>query len=188
MTWERVWHGENNSELRKKRGSPNILLPGDSVYIPDLSEKQIDGSTEQKHTFRKKGTPARLILRLKRNGKVLGLKPYTLAIDGKSFKGETDSEGRIDVKVLPNARKGKLMLNDCSETYDLILGGLDPSDQVSGVQVRLHNLGFAPGSIDGIVGPLTNAAVRKFQQQAGAKVDGIVGSETRKHLEDEYGC
>ncbi len=188
MTWKHIWQDENNSKLRKKRGSPNILLPGDSVYLPEFGGKQIDCSTEQTHKFQKIGTPARLILRLKRNGKVLGLKPYTIVIDGESFMGETDSEGRIEVMILPIARKGKLMLNEGSETYELILGDLDPSDQVSGVQARLHNLGFAPGPIDGILGPLTKAAVRKSQQQAGVKIDGIVGPETRGYLENEYGC
>ena len=69
-----------------------------------------------------------------------------------------------------------------------MLAGLDPIDEVSGVQGRLYNLGFRPGPHDGILGPLTEAAIKKFQQQVGAKVDGIAGPETSDHLENEYGC
>ncbi|MCA1702237.1 MAG: peptidoglycan-binding protein [Actinobacteria bacterium] len=38
--------------------------------------------------------------------------------------------------------------------------------------------GADPGGIDGIFGPLTEAAVRAFQQGAGIDVDGVVGPQT----------
>ncbi|BBO85947.1 hypothetical protein DSCO28_65130 [Desulfosarcina ovata subsp. sediminis] len=188
MTWERVWLDGNNSELRRKRAEPNILMTGDQVYVPDVETKKYDGETEKKHKFHTKGRPARLILRIKRNGKAINGKRYVLIIDGKAHEGETDDEGHIDIIIPPNAMDGQLLLNGGREKYDLILGGLDPLDETTGVQARLFNLGYAPGPIDGIMGPLTEAAVRKFQQQVGATVDSIVGPETRQHLENEYGC
>jgi peptidoglycan hydrolase-like protein with peptidoglycan-binding domain len=53
------------------------------------------------------------------------------------------------------------------------------------VQKALSKLGFDPGKIDGKDGPNTQRAVRTFQAHATIKVDGIVGSETRKALVDE---
>jgi hypothetical protein len=44
------------------------------------------------------------------------------------------------------------------------------------VQVLQRNLGGL--AADGIFGPLTTAAVRRFQQARGLKVDGIVGPQT----------
>jgi peptidoglycan hydrolase-like protein with peptidoglycan-binding domain len=35
-----------------------------------------------------------------------------------------------------------------------------------------------PGAIDGIFGPMTDAAVRALQSWAGVSVDGIVGDDT----------
>ena len=55
-------------------------------------------------------------------------------------------------------------------------------EDVRAVQIRLDALGFPPGKIDGIYGPLTAAAVTAFQQSRNIKVDGIVGPETRTHL------
>lgn len=46
------------------------------------------------------------------------------------------------------------------------------------VQERLRDLGFYRGAIDGIYGPATEAAVKKFQEQKGLKADGIVGPYT----------
>ena len=46
------------------------------------------------------------------------------------------------------------------------------------IQRRLKTWGYYDGNIDGIYGEKTRDAVIKFQQKNGAKVDGIVGTET----------
>lgn len=42
--------------------------------------------------------------------------------------------------------------------------------------------GYAPGPIDGIFGPKTELAILAFQDDHGLRVDGLVGSNTRKAL------
>ncbi len=49
---------------------------------------------------------------------------------------------------------------------------------VKRLQQALKTAGFSPGSIDGIFGPLTEAAVKKFQKAKGLKVTGIVDPDT----------
>lgn len=49
---------------------------------------------------------------------------------------------------------------------------------VERIQHELARRGFDPGGIDGISGPRTRAAVRRFQASAGLLVDGIVGPRT----------
>ena len=46
-----------------------------------------------------------------------------------------------------------------------------------------RNSVYAPGSVDGLYGPKTSAAVTAFQSAAGIKADGIVGPQTRKALQ-----
>lgn len=53
---------------------------------------------------------------------------------------------------------------------------------VRGLQTRLAALGFDPGPIDGIRGPLTISAIRAFQHARGLVSDGIVGPKTRAAL------
>lgn len=51
-------------------------------------------------------------------------------------------------------------------------------DDVADLQLRLGNLGFDAGWLDGIFGPDTEAAVRDFQHNQGLNADGTVGRDT----------
>ena len=50
--------------------------------------------------------------------------------------------------------------------------------EVTQIQQRLSQLGYAPGAADGIFGQKTLAAVKAFQRDRGLAVDGIVGPKT----------
>jgi murein DD-endopeptidase MepM/ murein hydrolase activator NlpD len=54
--------------------------------------------------------------------------------------------------------------------------------RAAALQVALHAKGLYRGSIDGIAGPGTRAAVRHLQARRGLVVDGIVGPATRRAL------
>ena len=60
--------------------------------------------------------------------------------------------------------------------------GAKPSVAVRRVQRVLHSRGYSLGrpGVDGRFGPLTAAAVRRFQADGGLAADGIVGPKTRK--------
>ena len=63
---------------------------------------------------------------------------------------------------------------------DLILGSRGAA--VTQLQTDLRGLGFYTSSIDGWFGPKTNDAVRDFQKSRGLKVDGVVGPITKAAL------
>lgn len=56
------------------------------------------------------------------------------------------------------------------------------SANVAALQVALGAVGLAPGPVDGITGPQTLAAVRRFQARRQLLVDGIAGLQTRHAL------
>jgi DNA invertase Pin-like site-specific DNA recombinase/peptidoglycan hydrolase-like protein with peptidoglycan-binding domain len=60
--------------------------------------------------------------------------------------------------------------------------GDKPSTAVRRVQRVLDDRGYSLGrpGVDGRFGPLTDAAVRRFQADSGLAVDGLVGPQTRK--------
>lgn len=53
---------------------------------------------------------------------------------------------------------------------------------VAALQVALQARGLYAGPIDGVTGPGTVAAVRRFQRRAGLPVDGVAGPNTRRAL------
>jgi peptidoglycan hydrolase-like protein with peptidoglycan-binding domain len=52
--------------------------------------------------------------------------------------------------------------------------------KVAAVQVALKRLGLYNATVDGIRGPLTKAAIVRFQRRRGLAVDGVVGPQTRR--------
>ncbi len=56
--------------------------------------------------------------------------------------------------------------------------GTEGSAAVRAVQRRLRSAGYPPGPIDGRYGPLTEAAVRRFQHASRLTPDGIAGPHT----------
>ena len=50
------------------------------------------------------------------------------------------------------------------------------------LQTKLVDEGFSPGTIDGMFGSLTDAAVKKFQMSVGITADGVVGQATYYNL------
>jgi murein DD-endopeptidase MepM/ murein hydrolase activator NlpD len=52
------------------------------------------------------------------------------------------------------------------------------SPSVAAVQVALRAKGLYSGTVDGVSGPATRAAVRSFQRRAGVAIDGVAGPRT----------
>jgi peptidoglycan hydrolase-like protein with peptidoglycan-binding domain len=50
------------------------------------------------------------------------------------------------------------------------------------VQQALYRLGYDPGPVDGIFGPLTRAAIHRFQQDIGAEPTGSLTADQATRL------
>ncbi len=188
FAWETVWNLSQNSQLRSLRPDPNLIYPGDEVFIPDLTEKQETKAVEARHRFVLKGVPAKLRIRVLNNGEPFENRKWKCRIDGAWQDGTTDGEGNLEVRVHPGCGDGLLQIDQGPE-YTLLLRELDPLETISGVQARLNNLGYDSGEVDGIQGPITTAAIKAFQADyPPLDVDGIVGPQTRGKLKEVYGC
>lgn len=66
------------------------------------------------------------------------------------------------------------------ETAVLKMGS--SGSQVRTLQTKLNNWGYKCGTVDGIFGSKTLAAVKQFQKNNGLAVDGIVGAKTAAAL------
>ncbi len=185
-----LWNHPANAELKRKRDNPNILFEGDIVVIPDKDLKQESRPTNQRHQFRRKGVPEKLhLILLDDCGVPRKNVPYILTIGGTVHTGSTDADGAIKVPIPPNVRDGHLTLRDggVEEDYPLQLGHLNPLKEISGVQMRLTNLGFDCSSEEGTLGPQTIDAIRRFQEQRGLEVTGELNDTMLQKLKLAHG-
>ena len=183
LAWETVWHHPENTQLRDLRKRPNILMPGDIVYVPDRERGQVSRPTDQTHKFVRKGVPASMNLRLMRNGKPRRNLPYVLNVDGQSIPGKTDADGWIRVTLPPNAEQATLLLNGGQEQRTVRIGAVDPIDTIQGAQRRLLNLGLYDGAVDGVLEGKTVAALRTFQRSRSLAVTGKLDPATQAALQ-----
>jgi peptidoglycan hydrolase-like protein with peptidoglycan-binding domain len=135
----------------------------------------------------------------------------------------TDGNGGINQDIPPKTQSGILVIQDSQTPLNntqipILIGNLDPVDQVSGQIARLNNLGYAAGDpskppvsgdgnsdgnsaggggdgADGASGTGSlfstdpfSSAVQEFQCDNGLTVDGICGPVTQASLKQVHGC
>jgi peptidoglycan hydrolase-like protein with peptidoglycan-binding domain len=61
------------------------------------------------------------------------------------------------------------------------------ADEIRGAQQALKDKGFDPGPIDGVDGPKTRAATRKYQKENSLQADGRLGPQTLDSLGVRHG-
>lgn len=185
--WDTLWNHEQNAELRQKRINANVLMAGDRVFIPEKRPKEESGQTGKVHTFRLKGIPVKLNLRLKDAlGNPRAGIPYTLQVDNKKLSGVTDDDGLISHVVPPQSRQAQLKLNT-GEEWSVDLAYMNPVDYASGVQARLKNLGYYRGDLNGQYDEETQEAIRGFQDKNGLPVSGNPDPATKEALVNQHG-
>lgn len=182
-----VWDDPQNQALKELREDPNILLEGDRVHIPDLRRKSETRATDQRHTFRRRGVPARFRIQLLDEGEPRAELDYVLVIDDKiTHTGTTDAEGVLDVTLPPTAVRGLLTLGqgEEEEEIELSFGRLDPVSEEAGVRQRLFNLGFLAtptASSEDLA-----AALRRFQAHHELEASGEIDDATRAKLAEVH--
>jgi hypothetical protein len=183
-----VWNHPSNSSLKELRKNMNVLLPGDSVFVPDKEIKNEPSATDRLHKFRVRGVPAKLRIRIYQDGKEVANTPYLLTIDDRKLTGSTDGGGLIVVSIPPNAQSGILIVQTHPDPleYDLELGQLPPVETIPGIKARLSNLGFGCDNSGDELDDETKAALRAFQQHQGLTVSGNPDAATLARLREEH--
>jgi N-acetylmuramoyl-L-alanine amidase len=194
LSYRTIYDHPQNAKLKQLRTDPNILFPGDNVFIPDHPEPRSEfRPTGNVHRFqiKREKTKLRIVLKKGNNQPFSNLR-YLLRIDGGEFSGRTDASGLLEQAIPPDVTTGELtlFLNDTNDDgflrWSLRVGNLDPVDTITGVQARLNNLGFFCGAEDGILGRRTLRAVENFQAQQNLTQTGQLDQATRAALQQGH--
>ena len=208
MVRNTIWNHARNAQLRASAGRDRYILnPGDRVYIPPLEPKEAHVLLPQKwHVFRVKREWTRLQVIVERLDKPRAGTPYTLELErsggGRTWgaQGNTSSAGLVSQRIPPDATAGTLTVGTGAEQdlFRLLLGHIDPIDEIAGQQGRLGNLGYGPCACTGEQDKPTTEAMLFFEMAHAPR--SLSGRDDRKttvaHLEPnerklltkQYGC
>src|SRR4051794_31646983 len=96
-TYEVIWNHANNSQLRQKRVNPNVLYPGDVLFIPDKAQKTLEIATTAVHVFKVPIPKLKLRVVVRdRAGKPVPNTDCELEIEGENHKLKTDANGLVE--------------------------------------------------------------------------------------------
>jgi N-acetylmuramoyl-L-alanine amidase len=186
--WETIWAHPENAALKAERGEPEVLLPGDRVYIPPIEPGSVSVQTGRSYRFRRRGVPSLLRLVLRDDKGPRADLPYALDIDGNVCK--TGADGSIRRYIMPTAKTGWLLFGEglAARRIELKLRCLDPVTSVRGVQARLKSLGYGGVDVTGELNPATEAAILRFKQKEGLPDDppGLTDA-VRARLKERFG-
>ncbi|HVZ33356.1 MAG TPA: LysM domain-containing protein, partial [Polyangiaceae bacterium] len=199
--WRKLWDAPENEKLRKKRGCPNVLRPGDEVVIPALAIYEITRPSDQTHRIVVAEAKIRVRVRLQD----LAQKPltqlgydygYTLDVGGKREErhgsAPTDVDGWLEERIPARAttlllrlRKPKLELELPLSTFE---PAYDPDTKealLAGVHTLLSFRGYASGPRGNGPSPERRRALATYQTLELARKDasGEPDEETLQSLE-----
>lgn len=201
MNPDSIWNDDKNSELKEKRESGNVLMPGDEIEIPDPETKEEEVITGEKHRFRRVGTHSKLQLQFfDEDEKPRAGVPYILKIISKANenypikRGDTDGDGFL-IKVIPSDTSEGVVILDPGDDEKIIpfkLGHIDPPDEsITGIKAMLTNLGYECGDIeDDTLDFGTREAIRAFQEDNDLEPltydSDEISQETVNKLKEQY--
>jgi hypothetical protein len=187
-----IWNDPNNADLKAQRVNPNVLYPGDSLYIPERATTQYPRPTDQKHQFVKNLPPLSLVLVLEDlYEKPIANAACTLQVGSTTSNVTTDGTGKLQQTIQPDQHDGLLIIQDPQTPFQgtqipIKIGNMDPVEEVSGQVARLNNLGYFPG--DGTDAVALESAIEEFQCDNSLTVDGVCGPQTQAKLKQVHGC
>lgn len=200
LDWHVIYDHPRNQEFRKRRPDPNIILPGDRLYIPDKNSKEKSCATTRLHRFKLKPPHKdilKLVLKDQTDWQPLANVDCVLIIGGKQIECKTNPNGLLEQEIPPGMDSAELVVEELGLRWPLKIGHLDPAhDQVddrhivSGIQARLNNLGFPCGAVDNVLGAKTKAALKRFQRAVLKREnpDGELDAQTRQALCEKHNC
>jgi N-acetylmuramoyl-L-alanine amidase len=168
--WQTIWDFDGNVDLKDLRGNAHILFPDDEVSIPSKLARVAEVSGGKAEYVVQSAVE---VLRVRFAG------VWSSENEPVTFKATPDTvddpiEGKLlddcimTIDLPSNTRRVRVQLFRLAEkepiaSYNLDVGNLDPTEEISGIQGRLRNLGYYDGVITGKMDEKTQNALIQFR-------------------------
>jgi Putative peptidoglycan binding domain len=189
-----VWNHENNNGLREMGRKPELLAPGDILYLPGKPKESLAFYAGTSNRYQARVPVVNVALAFKDADQVLSDEPYEIhglgtdGSDGQTEERKTDSEGKVSLELPVTTREVTIVFPRQNIAYEVRVGDMDPVAEMSGIQKRLENLGYLPRDREGgFEGAYLQAAIAEFQKRHGLAPTGTLDDNTSNLLKDEHG-
>ncbi len=188
-----VWNEAKNAGLKKLRGDGEILLPGDVLFIPDEPSKPLPLKTKTTNIFKATVPLVTLMLVFSRNGQPLAGEKYEVEGLPEPLEGTSGGDGSVKLEIPINLAEVVVFFPTANMAFPVRVGHLDPVEELSGMRMRLSNLGFygiaspAPDEESESARALDVEAIQRFQKVNGLEPTGTLDGATLSRLRDVYG-
>lgn len=193
---DEVWNHDRNRDLRERRDGPQVLAPGDLLYVPEREPELHDLTPQSTNRFTASFPTVRVNLVLDTGNGRAANEPYRVEGMGPPQEGQSDGEGKVELDVPVHLSHVRLVLPNLHQSVVLRIGHLDPPTHDSGVAQRLRSLGYLPPR--DLLPPRSMTqrdrdaelarAVARFQRDQGLEESGEVDARTRDALREAHGA
>lgn len=184
-----IWNDPKNADLKKTRPNPDILCPGDVLFVPAPDPTKLDVSIGGSNKYSAEVPTITVALTVAQDGSALSGADYFVEGLAQETKGTTDGDGTVKFDAPVTVREVAIVFPKQNLRYPVHIGDLDPIEEDSGVRMRLLHLGhygwFPPP------GFLTDDdafadALRDFQSANNIDATGVLDDATRSALGDKH--
>ena len=177
---------EKNAELKKKRPDPNVLYPGDVLFVPEPEPPSTPVAQGTSNDYGAKVPTVKVTLVFEGDGKPMANQPCE--VDGlPETSATTDGQGEVTFEVPVNVREFTVTLTGTDYQYQVMVAHVDPPTEQSGLRQRLTNLGHYRRASDPEDAEAFAGAVASFQAASSLPQTGEVDDATRDAIVAAHG-
>jgi N-acetylmuramoyl-L-alanine amidase len=188
VTVDDIWNDPANAQLKELRSNPEMLAPGDVVYVPVVERKFEPVSVGEAAQMMADPTKVKVnvVLEMRDDDgqNVLAGKTFRIeGLGGDRVENPIGPDGAVSFEVPATTREVVLVVDEMSLKLPVLVGGMDPVNEASGLHQRLRHLGYT----DGDAGEYDlGDAIRAFQQDQNIEASGDSDAATLQALVDKH--
>ena len=187
-----VWDDARNEPLRRERTSPNVLAPGDVVYLPSQEEDVRPAFPREINRYRARVPAHPVAVRLLQRGLPLRNEECVVELPTGPLHGRTDGDGLLRFAVPSTVQRVWVIVQRAGLRIDVLIGHLDPMGTPTGLGGRLQNLGLLTEDWRGASAERRDSlfaqGLRSLQRSRGLAETGELDEPTRAALAEAHGA
>ncbi len=183
-----VWKHEKNAELRSQGHMPEVLAPGEILFIPDGPRASSPIAVGDQNAFQASVGEIELNLTFRHDdGTPYKEEPYKARHAGREAVGKTTVDGKLNLTVPLTCRYVDFAFDRVGVLFRAEIGHLDPVTTTHGVRQREDNLGLSGSRLAWLMDKAPDSAVSRLISALRDQVADGLPADTEQNLKEAHG-